>query len=212
MAIQPCLQCKRPPWQCQCFPYLASSHVPAVVLPGGTTLLVVADGESRYLLRLEIDEATSAREFRNAAPTITAWREGLMAFQGPRMAGGPNTLLEQIDQDLGTGRGELRQARKARRAQFEEQADDRPPSYDQWAQRINSSIGSFLRADPPDKRGALHLLMGLGLKRPDAEGAVALMLQRIERREAPVMPRWPVDRTRIIAALKAWRRKKAPRR
>lgn len=210
MAIDPCLRCKQPPSLCGCFPHLAQSHFPAAILPGGTTLYVVATG-SRYSLTLEIDERTSARELRAAGPTINEWRDALARFQGPQMATGLGELLEWIDQSI----------------------QEKDLSYGQWAENYNSRVATLLRGYHEGvaldafgnravkgvpgsvegcRRHAFRLLADLGFKKLAAEKIVADALGRLGAGKKAFLRGQPVSRDHMIGVVKTWRRRKTRRR
>jgi hypothetical protein len=202
----------------------------AAILPGGTTLHVVPDGESRYALTLEIDERTSARDLRAAGPTIHEWREGLARFQGLRIDTGIGGLFEQIDLSV----------------------EKKEMSYGGWAARFNSRISDLLRGfhdgvaldrhgqvvrasqlelgdlrDPRiaraaawlrtlaldgGRRYALEILADLGFKKLAAEKIVADALGRLGAGKKAFLRGQPVSRDHMIGVVKTWRRRKTRRR
>lgn len=172
----------------------------------------IIEWDNRLHLLLEIREESTHQDLRDALWLAIAWKERLLAWQGPWMGGGRVAFMEELH----------RRHRPPRR------------SYAVVAEEINQMLASSLQAyyrffqafldardtfqtmgdyldwvdRTPGKFGLEHardVLEDLGYNSSQIDEVITPALRRIEAGSTPFQPGEPIARDKVRELLRSWR-------
>lgn len=170
--------------------------------------------ENRLRIMVEVQENTTHEQLRNAIPLAIEWRNRLLDFQGPSLAG-VNGFLEilLLRHENGKSYSMLAEQVNQKVEELLEEYSKVLSAYE-LAKYNFRTMGDFfdwqskLENNPSSLSHVILLLKAFKMNQDEIDEILANGLRRIQEGEKPFEKGYPVSRARIIETLRSWKRGK----